>query len=445
MLYRKARLGWSTGPSKFWVMSLTGATPSSTQSTATKIKPSDDGNLWYMRHFDDEGYFLKIVSNDPYDFATIETEYEFGNSSIFGDGAAPADFVEDGDYLYFSIGISETSNRYQLVTAKFLTSTMAAQWVFDPDNGAAQPRIYRDRIPCCIAKDSSGNVYFAAELNPAGSLNPQLSKYSSAGTYQWGYNIVTAGDSQHPALTSTGADGNIYVVADNTSGSNSEITVLKISTATPAIEWQRDIYRSGQTIAFTRTSIAVDPSGGVCVAWNTGTVAYLSKWNSTGTNLWNREFSNANAPSVGGVVVDGSDNVYVAVNDTVADVVEIIKYNSGGTLQWSKRITTPSGETAFLAQDMTIDSANGLIYVVMGNTNRSKDWVFCLSVDDEIDHGTGLTCIVDGTSVFTKANSTGVTEGAGGLSLTSDNDSNTSYTTITTATATNFTTDRDLI
>ena len=102
----------------------------------------------------------------------------------------------------------------------------------------------------------------------------------------------------------------------------------------------------------------------------------LVKYNSSGTKLWTKQLGTSSADEGRGVMVDSSGNIYVtgltqgALYGTNLGSYDIflVKYNSSGTNQWTRQLSTSSGEEG---HGVTVDSS-GNIYVV-GNTGGDLD------------------------------------------------------------------------
>jgi hypothetical protein len=155
--------------------------------------------------------------------------------------------------------------------------------------------------------DSSGNVYVAGstrgtlpEQTSAGASDAFVAKYDSSGMLAWLRQFGTSGD-EYGYDVSVDASGNAYVVG-HTSGRF-----------------------SGQTNAG-----AGD--------------AFVTKFDSVGTQEWTQQIGTSSYDLGGGVSVDASGNAYVSgytsgalPGQTSAGLSDafIMKYDGSGTLQWT--------------------------------------------------------------------------------------------------------------
>jgi hypothetical protein len=126
---------------------------------------------------------------------------------------------------------------------------------------------------------------------------------------------------------------------------------------------------------------AVDSTGALitCSAPNlitnsTAQTAVLVKYNPTGSIAWQKRISGTGNISIVGIVVDTSNNIYVAVNRFSSPYATpyIVKYNASGTFQWEQKYynpTYPTGGTSIIG--LNIDSSNNL-YATGSNYTGSK-------------------------------------------------------------------------
>ena len=97
---------------------------------------------------------------------------------------------------------------------------------------------------------------------------------------------------------------------------------------------------------------------------------FLAKYNSSGTNLWTKQFGSDQFDDVASIAIDGSDNIYIS-GSTGGDFdghtfvsggshdYYLIKFDSSGNKQWSKLF---GDNTEDQAKGLTTDSS-GNIYI----------------------------------------------------------------------------------
>lgn len=116
--------------------------------------------------------------------------------------------------------------------------------------------------------------------------------------------------------------------------------------------------------------VATDSSDNIITVGQTDSVGVgssdmlIAKYNSSGTLQWTRRLGGASFESYWGVVVDSSDNIYACGFTSNAgaggnDVI-MVKYNSSGTLQWQKTYGNSSNQSGYGA---AIDSSDDVIQV----------------------------------------------------------------------------------
>lgn len=128
-----------------------------------------------------------------------------------------------------------------------------------------------------------------------------------------------------------------------------------------SLVWQKNLAsQTAAAIAF--ASIQLDSSGNIYVCgtggYSTYTVPVVIKYDSSGTIIWNRRLRTTSGGGFAGITIDSSENIY-AVGGSY-----IVKYNSSGTIQWQK-ILSPSANLAKVVAD-----SSGNIYAT-GNYSPS--------------------------------------------------------------------------
>ncbi|GHV96226.1 hypothetical protein AGMMS50293_25460 [Spirochaetia bacterium] len=258
-----------------------------------------------------------------------------------------------------------------------------------------------------VAKDSAGNVYAAGHQGGTGSYdygngvtvqgtssggNVVLVKYHSDGTAQWAKSV--SGGSGNSIFESVAADstGNVYAAG---------------------VQYGTGSYDYGNGVTVQGTS-----SGGNVV---------LVKYHSDGTAQWAKSVSGGSYESrFTSVAVDSAGNVYAAgyqyrtgsydygngvtVQGTYSGSnVVLVKYNSGGTAQWAKSVSTGSFISHFTS--VAVDSA-GNVYAAGYQFGT-----------DSYTYGPGITAAGTGSSnvVLVKYNSGGTAQWAKSVSAGSSN------------------------
>lgn len=218
--------------------------------------------------------------------------------------------------------------------------------------------------PYGIALDSSDNVYVAGFLSET-PWKAFAAKYSSTGSFQWGSRYYQISVNYRLSGIATDSSGFVYLSGGHITSYGS---LIKLSGAA-AIQWQKQ-YASGQSVYLAK--VQTDASGNVyCVYTNqTGSPAkmLLVKYNTSGSLLWQRFISGANADGARPIAINSSGDIFVVGHTSLegsglSDIF-IVKYNSSGTLQWQRTLGSTADDTA---KGVAVDSA-GSIYIV-GTTN----------------------------------------------------------------------------
>jgi hypothetical protein len=191
-----------------------------------------------------------------------------------------------------------------------------------------------------------------ATISKSGSqVNSLVAKYNTNGELQW-VNKIT-GDYAFNADITLDTEENIYVIGQ-IDGSNATLYDAKTGTpgVTPAGDWDPNVSRWN-------------------IVYGVSAIAYLAKYNSSGILQWTSKADNVEAFNINSftsVITDTNNNVFVALlynvtqSTTLYDGREgnpdvsrwninslettgtssILKYSSGGILQWSTLLTSTS-------------------------------------------------------------------------------------------------------
>jgi hypothetical protein len=223
--------------------------------------------------------------------------------------------------------------------------------------------------------DSSGNIYSVGYADTASSDDPLvLTKYNSAGTILFQYQYTRSANNFREASCAVASSGDIYIWARNENGDghliklDSSGVVQWANTHSSGLGSGGPIYIDGTTIytgSFTNTgallcsfsasgtlnwtrkfetgnrsgqvtAITVSPSGYVYVGASTnisgGSNATIVRLDASGNNVWIREVSVGSNASVGAIVTDASNNLYVAFNSSSFSGINVYTSSFGGIL-----------------------------------------------------------------------------------------------------------------
>ncbi|MCB1191128.1 MAG: SBBP repeat-containing protein [Leptospiraceae bacterium] len=243
-----------------------------------------------------------------------------------------------------------------------------------------------------VATDSNGNVYVAGYTTGgldgntlSGTYDFFVVKYDSNGSKQWTKQMgVTSKGTQGKGIT-IDSNGNIYI-AGHTNGS------LDGNTVTGSVDLFVTKYNSSGTSQWTKllgvtskstlaTGIATDSNGNLYIVGYTNggldgnTVSgtydvFVVKYDSNGSKQWTRQMGTNSKVTDGRGIATSSDVIYITGaaqgsldgNTTTGDYdAFVIKFNLGGSKQWTKLLgaTSSSTESYGVATD-----SNGSIYTV---------------------------------------------------------------------------------
>lgn len=195
-----------------------------------------------------------------------------------------------------------------------------------------------------IAVGSSGAIYVVLQGSRSGNFEAYLVKYTPLGAVTWQVYIGGSG-TDIAAGVAVDSSENIYVTATVNNGSNQDTLLVKYNSS-GVVQWQRSL-----------AGVSDEPAGGVALDSTGNPVigsdgafapsynkeAITAKYNSSGTVQWQRALSSVGA-GVYNLALDSSDNVYVCGQDNRASSARgfVAKLNSSGVFQWSRAINSSS-------------------------------------------------------------------------------------------------------
>lgn len=162
------------------------------------------------------------------------------------------------------------------------------------------------------------------------------------------------------------------IYAGNQSG---DLRIVKLAADGASFSFQKTAYlTSAPSTSRTLKGIALDSSENIHVLAQSSNT-YVLKFNSTVSSLtWGRQISAVNGTTFiqAGITVDSSGNVYVlGYTNSPPRTQVIIKYNSSGTLQWSRQMEINSQDLNSFSSNnnkfITTDSS-GNIYASLPST-----------------------------------------------------------------------------
>lgn len=310
-----------------------------------------------------------------------------------------------------------------------------------------------------LALDSSNNIYVVGRYNgtftvgsstltTVGSDDGFIAKLDSSGNGVWANQIagtdidyvqgVAVDSANNPVITGYTRSGSLSIAGQTfTKISAQDLFVAKYNSSGGSV-WAVQ----GRTPADQNqgTDIATDSSNNVYVAgFHTGTLtlgsvtksgngsadAFVAKINSSGTVQWIANPGSTATEYINAIAVDGSGNVYAAVEYvspfTVAgnsvssaggtDIV-LIKYDTSGTAQWARTINGVGGQYA----DMITLDGSGNIWVTGKYQNTVTSGAYSATSGAGYDLY-ALRYDSSGTANYIKSIGSNGNENAGGIQI----------------------------
>jgi len=181
---------------------------------------------------------------------------------------------------------------------------------------------------------------------------------------------------------------NSLIAIDHTDATDSDqrkCLTVKLGTD-GTVTWQRSLRydTTGGAYAIAPSCITTDSSDNVYVAGAFLSGGFVAKYNSSGTLQWLRTLSSDEEVRMDSVAIDAAGNVIVAgvYKFSGADAyAHITKYNSSGTLQWQKYISDISGTfaTSLGAPAIVCDSSSNIYFYVSLDSTTDYDYYIKLN------------------------------------------------------------------
>lgn len=335
-------------------------------------------------------------------FSTVN-QYGLFNNIITVDSSGNMYVVSMGsDYPNDNCTLSKIDSTGKIVWSKSLTG-----FFYDP-------------IACV---DSSYNLYLTSMAYKGSTFYTTIIKYNSSGVQQWQRYYIISGISYGNIKSScVDSSNNIwilrfdgstqYLIKYNSSGTYLNAYYFNYSGTT----YFQDGYITADTSGYVYLSIT-GYNADCCYGYY---YQYMSKISTSGVVQWTKgDSGNGSTNGFGftfGITIDSSSNVYWAMTDVAGGRMNISKFNSSGTLQWTFRDVTyqNASPNQYMIRNsaMSIDSSNNNYVVAPSNyyigdiykVNSSGSLVYAKSITDKGSvNGTigNLSSVaVQGTSYF---------------------------------------------
>jgi len=221
-----------------------------------------------------------------------------------------------------------------------------------------------------ISVNSAGDVYGVLSTNSegAGGYDAVVVKYNSSGVLQWQRRI---GGSSNEFFQGMAIDdsGNIYAVGSTASYESGTSAYIVKYNSSGAVQWQRALY-STSTIDLRKVAVDSSSSNIYAVGFTSalssgGNDVFICKYSVSGVLQWQRRLGGTSNDDGSGIALDGSDNVYIQYQHSSGQGgydLGIAKYNSSGVIQWQRSLGGTSNESG---AGLAIDSSDNIYIPAM--------------------------------------------------------------------------------
>ncbi|MBM3555761.1 MAG: hypothetical protein FJX47_09425, partial [Alphaproteobacteria bacterium] len=260
-----------------------------------------------------------------------------------------SDAASDQDAVYVSGTANNGSDTYGFVNKLNVGAAPTTDWSRAANTTKAD-QIYSS------AQDASGNLYVVGstagnadgEVNNSGANDVFITKYDGAGRVVWQKLLGSTEDAKGFAVAAD-SNGNV-VVAGQTAGNlttssfgGSGDSFVTMFDSSGQEKWTRQVAPVAQDAAL---GLTIDSSNNIFVtgfsdsavsATTTsvgGRDAYVSKLDSSGNKVWDKQFGSTGTDTASSVAVDNAGNVFVAANVNGNAVVTKYADDPNSTATW---------------------------------------------------------------------------------------------------------------
>lgn len=286
--------------------------------------------------------------------------------------------VANADQVNTAVVIRATAantNRYADRTFYYLVLASSSFINRIVRTGNAEAAFY----PLSVDIDSQDNIYFCGRTYSGSATQPFIAKFNSTGSsLEWVKSYSYGSYDTFNAIKAS-SNGELYIAG--TLNNSAYGGIFKLNSAGEFI-WQKGYGTgvSGSGNYYTELyGVTVDSSNNV-IATGLNRSAYsplgggiIRKFNSSGTVQWSKDIEETdnNNQQFHDIITDSSDNIYaigVTQYQQYGDETHayVVKLNSSGTIQWQKGIGEIQQKEAGYSIDL---DSSGNVYIVIGNRN----------------------------------------------------------------------------
>lgn len=298
--------------------------------------------------------------------ASSYTEQESYWMSTLGGSATESGYgvgIDNDKNVYISFR-SNSSGAYRTTLAKY-NKTGAIQWQKQININSHQSYYEND-----IVADSSGNIYVTCSKTDGYWGGIVLMKLNTSGSIIWQKGLGHSNDA-FPNTVNIDSSGNVYITGSINNGSGYKLAAIKYNSS-GTLQWQRGFNGEG-------AGIVADPSGNVYSGGFAGTTYgwHLNKYNSSGSIQWQRRLLSPQYDAYGGrIAIDSLSNIIQCGLGRDGSSTEyqayVIKYNSSGTRLWQRKLINSTSSYGIVPFDVAADSLGNIYmsgYTQIGGVN----------------------------------------------------------------------------
>lgn len=165
----------------------------------------------------------------------------------------------------------------------------------------------------------STNIFLVGQDNTGGNYYPVIVRITDAGG-AIGYSAIftsslqSSGNNKFTGVISDLGSSTCFAVGGNHNGTNNCVYIVKLTTSTPTITWQRLI----TNIVGTATGVTQDTAGNIYLTSNGNNTGYISKFDTNGNHSWTRSISYATKSIVLNGIQWKNNSLYITGSTNVS-------------------------------------------------------------------------------------------------------------------------------
>lgn len=333
------------------------------------------------------GRAVAVDSNDDIVLAGDGPNHIFAAKIDLDGSVYWSDYYYSGatDTTVYRVTVDSSNNYYFANLSSSSTGVGGVSKINSSGVGQSSVRFSGGAYCNALAYSSDGYLY-ASRSETSVRLNSEYFRINPSNmSLNWYKEISYNGSPYQSGHCDAKSDGtNLYTltsVATNTGGTSAGLMIDKIVQSTGALSWSRQVSEPSYTTfggGTDRFSLGVDSSSNVYYCYGISNGIVVGKFNSSGTIQWQKKLTSSSytGRKSAGIAVDSSGNSYavlrITLNSNNDHYCLVAKHNSSGTLQWQRTVGISNASYPALEPgDVALNSDENSLYIAAGVNNNA--------------------------------------------------------------------------